>query len=178
MGATFNTTDKKDVPFEMQRLFSEYDNDFGKDMLDPNEPGLSAKEKYRRTCEIFRNEAKFHIRFIHIHPFNDGNGRTARIILNQHLLSQGIAPIILSDVMSEEYRKCINNNDEEGLAKLFFYSSSLQIANWVSMKKSHPRIHKKDLRIDNSDMANIGEFDEARETEEKNKSFGMNTFLF
>ena len=173
-GADFHTVDKKDVPFEMQRLFSEYDYDFGMEILDPNEYGLPLKERYRRAHDVFRKEAMFHIRFIHIHPFNDGNGRTGRIILNQHLLSQGMPPIILSDVMSEEYRRCINEDDVEGLAKLFFYSSSLQLANWVSLMKTHPRIHKKDYQINNKEMAEMLEYEDIITSEEKNKLAVLN----
>lgn len=158
VGADFETTSRKDVPVEMQKLYYEYEQNFGMTLKDPNEPGIPGKEKYDRTCDIFRKEALFHIRFIHIHPFADGNGRTGRIVLNHHLLSQGIAPLLISDVMSEEYKRCINDSDVEGLARLLFYSSSLQVANWVSFKKAHLKIHKKDIGGNNSEMAEIDEF--------------------
>ena len=178
MGASFQTTDKMDVPFEMQKLYAEYEREFDSPTLDPNEPGISGKEKYNRTCEILRKEALFHIRFVRIHPFNDGNGRTARILLNQHLLRQGLAPVIISDVMSDEYKQCINNNDVEGLAKILFYSLSLQIANWVSLKKAHPKLHKRDLSVSNSELAELLDFDENGDSGEKNKLFGKGSFLF
>lgn len=37
--------------------------------------------------EILNNVAKFHARFIKIHPFRDGNGRTIRLLTNYLLLS-------------------------------------------------------------------------------------------
>lgn len=169
IGADFETTDRKDVPVEMQKLYYEYEHDFGMTLKDPNEPGISEKEKFDRTCDIFRKEAIFHIRFIHIHPFNDGNGRTGRIVLNHHLLSQGIAPLLISGVMSDEYKRCINESDVEGLARLFFYSSSLQVVNWVSFKKAHLKIHKKDIGGNNSEMAEIDEFEDAGATNKKRK---------
>ena len=179
IGASFHTTDKKDVPLEMQKLFADYNNDFELQLLDPNEPGLSAKERYRRACVICRREAMFHIRFIHIHPFNDGNGRTGRIILNQHLLRHGMAPVIISGAMSEEYRKCINENDVEGLARLLVISSSLQITNWVSMKKTNLNVNKKEYSSDNDQLAELIEFDDdSTSSEKKNKIFKKGPFLF
>ena len=82
--------------------------------------------------------------------------------------------------MSDDYRRCINEFDVDGLAKLFLMSSSLQLANWVSMKKSHPTIHKKDLAIKNSTMAHLlGYYDNDIYNKEK-KSFSEigRTYLY
>ena len=37
----------------------------------------------------YLREARFHIRFERIHPFEDGNGRTGRILVNRGLLQAG-----------------------------------------------------------------------------------------
>lgn len=39
--------------------------------------------------------AEFHYRFIRIHPFDDGNGRTARILMNFILMQFGYPPAII-----------------------------------------------------------------------------------
>ena len=39
--------------------------------------------------------AEFHYRFIRIHPFDDGNGRTARILMNFILMQFGFPPAII-----------------------------------------------------------------------------------
>lgn len=36
--------------------------------------------------------AWLHAEFVRIHPFQDGNGRTARLLMNYHLLAQGFPP--------------------------------------------------------------------------------------
>lgn len=69
--------------------------------------------------EVFEREAKFHIDFIRIHPFEDGNGRTGRLILNYNLLRQGIAPVIITTDLEEYYHSYIKNRDVLGMAKLF-----------------------------------------------------------
>lgn len=47
--------------------------------------------------------AEFHYKFIRIHPFDDGNGRTARILMNFILMKFGYPPtIIKSDKESKE----------------------------------------------------------------------------
>ena len=153
IGASFTPVDKKNVPFEMQKLFAEYKEGFGLDLKDPNEFGISTKEKYRRVCDLFRREAIFHIRFERIHPFNDGNGRTGRILMNYHLLKLGLAPVLITNVMAEDYRQFIDDYDVEGFTKMLLTSSSQQITNWVSTKINHPSIRKNNINMKNSKMA-------------------------
>lgn len=41
--------------------------------------------------------ARFHLEFEHTHPFNDGNGRIGRVIINWHLSELSYPPIIIRD---------------------------------------------------------------------------------
>lgn len=148
-GAGFQTTDKKDVYPKMNELLYEYSNNFEIEILNPYEPGILPEEKTDRLQKIFKKEAIFHIRFERIHPFNDGNGRTGRIILNHNLLRQGIAPVLITNVMASDYKKYINTNDVEGLAKLLLNSSSQLVTSWVSTKKVHKT---EDKECVNNDM--------------------------
>lgn len=45
----------------------------------------------------------FHYRFIRIHPFDDGNGRTARILMNFILMQNGYPPVIIKTEDKENY---------------------------------------------------------------------------
>tara|TARA_R110000737_G_scaffold124226_1_gene156422 strand:- start:4974 stop:6353 length:1380 start_codon:yes stop_codon:yes gene_type:complete len=47
--------------------------------------------------------AEFHYRFIRIHPFDDGNGRIARILMNFILMQYGFPPVIIKTEDKENY---------------------------------------------------------------------------
>lgn len=68
---------------------------------------------------VFLKEAQLHIKLLHIHPFEDGNGRVARIILIRNLLQQDRVPCIVTKEYKSEYCDYIEKGDEIGLAKLF-----------------------------------------------------------
>ncbi len=90
----------KDIQKQMQQLLLDYQTTW-KD-LDP-----------------FLREAKFHITFIHIHPFEDGNGRVSRLLLNYNLLQAGQMPAIITSDLVEYYQDYIRREDEEAMAHLF-----------------------------------------------------------
>jgi Fic family protein len=46
---------------------------------------------------------EFHTRYLTIHPFYDGNGRTARILMNIILIRNGYPPIYIKDTEKEVY---------------------------------------------------------------------------
>lgn len=47
--------------------------------------------------------AEFHYKFIRIHPFDDGNGRTARILMNFILMQYHFPPVIIKTEDKENY---------------------------------------------------------------------------
>lgn len=69
--------------------------------------------------DIFKKIAKYHIEFEKIHPFEDGNGRTGRILLNYELIKNNIAPVVINKEDRVKYFEYIRNNDDVGLSKWF-----------------------------------------------------------
>jgi Fic family protein len=55
--------------------------------------------------------AEFHYRFIRIHPFDDGNGRTARILMNFILLQYGFPPVIIKTEDKVNYLSVLQQAD-------------------------------------------------------------------
>ena len=53
--------------------------------------------------------AKFHAKFEKIHPFQDGNGRTGRLILFKECLRSNVMPFIIGDDRKADYYECLNN---------------------------------------------------------------------
>lgn len=62
----------------------------------------------------------FHHRFVWIHPFFDGNGRTARLVFNLLFLKEGYPPAIILKVDRKKYYTALNDANNGNLEKLFF----------------------------------------------------------
>lgn len=52
--------------------------------------------------------AQFHAEYEAIHPFQDGNGRTGRVILFKECLKNSIVPFIISDARKADYYHALN----------------------------------------------------------------------
>ncbi len=63
--------------------------------------------------DIFKKIAYFYIEFEHIHPFEDGNGRTGRLLINYELLKNNLPPIVIPIDKRDAYFQYIANYDEE-----------------------------------------------------------------
>jgi Fic family protein len=47
--------------------------------------------------------ARVHFGLVHFHPFADGNGRTARLLMNLHLLRAGFPPVLVPLLVQARY---------------------------------------------------------------------------
>lgn len=57
----------------------------------------------RKRFHPVEYSALIHLRLAHIHPFIDGNGRTARLLMNLALLQRGYVITIIPPVLRREY---------------------------------------------------------------------------
>lgn len=60
----------------------------------------------------------FHHRFVWIHPFFDGNGRTARLITNLLVMKHGYPPLIILKNDRQKYYRALNQANKEDYGKL------------------------------------------------------------
>lgn len=69
--------------------------------------------------EVFTKIAKYHIEFEQIHPFEDGNGRTGRLIINYELIKNNLPPVVINKEDRVRYFEFLRNNDITGLSEWF-----------------------------------------------------------
>jgi Fic family protein len=58
--------------------------------------------------------AEFHIRYVYIHPFIDGNGRIARLLMNLILMRKGYPITVIRTEDRDEYMKALETAMVEG----------------------------------------------------------------
>lgn len=85
-GEVFYFAEPLDVPFKMNDLLNWY-----------------AKQIKDSEANPIILAAEFHYKFIRIHPFGDGNGRLARILMNFILLKFGYHPAVIKIESKEKY---------------------------------------------------------------------------
>lgn len=101
--------------------------------LQPGEIESEMDKLFKMVNEEMRDEnakwyevaTRFFIRFLYIHPFSNGNGRTARILLSALLAKNTIIPVSLFNVSEDNtksnqlYLDCINEAHSFENFKLF-----------------------------------------------------------
>lgn len=61
-----------------------------------------------QDCHPVVRATLLHGEFVKVHPFVDGNGRTARLLLNLELMRRGYTPIIIKDTERARYYDALN----------------------------------------------------------------------
>lgn len=79
----------------------------GRDTTPPQEaPGAMEQlliEYHSNREKQLEDLIDFHVRFEHIHPFQDGNGRVGRLILFKECLRYGVVPFVIQDDLKMFY---------------------------------------------------------------------------
>ncbi len=89
-GKVHHYTQPEQVQIEMENLIH---------WLNQDNPSISVIEK----------AVQFHYRFVSIHPFDDGNGRLARLLMNLILMQSGLPPCIIKN---EHRRRYLNELEQ------------------------------------------------------------------
>lgn len=104
---------------------------------------------------LYEIEAQFHIRLLHIHPFEDSNGRTSRIILAYNMCKNNLAPCIITKEMKQSYCDLIEKGDYIGLSNLFEKLSKQEFNTMLSLYRE----------LDEVDLLEENNMTEAQEQE-------------
>ena len=100
IGADFTPVEPYEVPLAIQRWCDD----------------LAYRLAFNRTLEDkVLTIMEQHLKFEHIHPFSDGNGRTGRALIVYACLNQGIEPIIIEKEQRKDYINLLNTEDIKGL---------------------------------------------------------------
>ena len=69
---------------------------------------------YKKDLNPIESAAWTHAEFVRIHPFQDGNGRTSRLIMNYQLMSCGFLPISIAKENRLDYYNALDRYAAEG----------------------------------------------------------------
>jgi Fic family protein len=82
--------------------------------------------------------AILHHRFVWIHPFFDGNGRTVRLLMNLFLMRKGYPPAIILKNDRKKYYEALNQANSGNYSKLFLLISQAIERSLDIYLMSHP----------------------------------------
>lgn len=71
--------------------------------------------------------ALFHYKIVRIHPFDDSNGRTARLLMNYILLKNDYSPLVINSADKKNYLIALNETDAGDIEAFVKYITSLQL---------------------------------------------------
>ena len=99
----------------------------------PNKMAELLEEYNKLEIITLEDIAKFHVAYESIHPFQDGNGRTGRIIIFKECLKNNIFPLIIEDERKQEYYDSLNeaqkNNDYQKIINFFYEEQKIYYDN-------------------------------------------------
>jgi len=106
-----------------------------------------------KKMNIVELAALFHHKLVHIHPFFDGNGRTARLIMNLLLLQAGYPLTIIFKNDQKKYYNVLAKADKKDFAPLInFIAQTIEKSFDIYLKTLSPKKNKNKL-LSLSDLA-------------------------
>ncbi|MBT3865028.1 Fic family protein [Candidatus Peregrinibacteria bacterium] len=81
-----------------------------------------AKKNYKKI-DIVEFATIFHHKFVHIHPFQDGNGRTGRLLMNIFLIQYGFPIAIIQKNDRQKYYRVLEMADNGNYKPLVLFIS-------------------------------------------------------
>ncbi|HWF45098.1 MAG TPA: Fic family protein [Candidatus Kapabacteria bacterium] len=123
-GETFYFTEPMDVPVKMQELIEWH-----------------RKEEAKNELHPVAIAALLHYQFVRIHPFDDGNGRVARILMNLVLMKHGYPVAIIRTEDKKNYYLALRQADGNDLDAFISYIAQQVIGSqqlWLRGARGEP----------------------------------------
>ncbi len=126
-GEIFHYAEPIEVPAKMQELMEWYQDE--KDSLHP-----------------ITLAAVFHHKFVLIHPFDDGNGRISRLLMNYILIRQGYPPVVIKSANKDKYLNALRLADAGDMESFITYmaeqaewslETTIKAVNGVSIEEAN-----------------------------------------
>ena len=102
------------------------------------------------NLDNFLNSADFHLRFSPTHPFEDGVGRTTRLLMNLYLIKNNLRPILLEVKDSSRYNSSLGIFEFSGYKDAFYMTTFC-----IASKENKEAIIKKLSGLDQTDIGNL-----------------------
>ena len=122
-GEEVNFTLPKDVELRMLELKNKYENEW-------------------QQLTVFERATNLHIALSNIHPFSDGNGRCARLIMNYELIKNNYPPILINESQKLSYYAMLEEintntdymNNPLGFGDITIFNETLQQLSILTFK--------------------------------------------
>lgn len=101
------------------------------------------------SVHIIKRLARLHLTFENIHPFNDGNGRIGRVIVNYILLREGYLPVNIKFVDRSRYYEAFREFDRE---------AKTAIMEEILFKALTNSYHKRLAYLEGKKIMTLGEY--------------------
>ena len=122
-GSKYPVTDYNNINFEMSELFNWINNN-------------------RQNYHPVEFAALLHKRFVFIHPFKDGNGRVARLLMNMTLIQDGYLLAIIPPILRNDYIVLLEKAHKNDKAFVEFIAERVKESEKEIMRLLHIEIPK------------------------------------
>jgi Fic family protein len=104
---------------------------------------LNLNTQRKKVMHPIERIARFHLEFCGIHPFEDGNGRTARCLMNLELLQNGYPPVSIGREDQQKYddalKEYFTSHKAEKMTRLISGKLETELERQLAVQKKRRR---------------------------------------